>query len=291
VRLHLIDGTFELYRAHYSKRPGHVDAAGRDVKATVGFLHNLFALLDDREESVTHVAVAFDNPIVSFRNELFDGYKTDEGVPEEIAAQFDLVEAAASAAGVTVWSMDRWEADDALATAAARWSGDVDQVRILTPDKDLGQSVRGDHVVQVDRMRGRVIDEAAVRAARVPPPSIPDYLALVGDDADGIPGLPRFGAKTTKALLECYGHLENIPDDPTDWGVEIRGAATLGGVLAERRDDAVLYRTLATLVEDVPLAESLEDLAWHGARRREYLELCDELASTRLRDRPTRWRD
>ncbi len=291
MRLHLIDGTFELYRAHYSKRPEHQDACGRDVKATVGFLVNLFALLRDRDEAVTHVAVAFDNPIESFRNDLFHGYKTGEDVPSEIAAQFDLVERAAGAAGVVVWSMDRWEADDALATAATRWRDAVEQVRILTPDKDLGQSVRGTHVVQVDRIRSRVLDEDAVRAARAPPASIPDYLALVGDDADGIPGIPRFGAKTVATLLGHYGHIEDIPRDATDWAVKVRGAARLAQILDEHRENAMAYRTLATLVEDVPLEESLEELEWKGAYREEYLALCDELVALRLRDRPPRWRD
>lgn len=164
MRLHVVDGTYELYRAHYSKRPEHRAPDGRDVKATVGLAASLLALLKDPVEAVTHIGVAFDNPIESFRNDLFVGYKTGEGVPPELRAQFDLAEEAVRAIGVAVWSMDRHEADDALATAAARFGGEVDQVRILTPDKDLGQSVRKTHIVQVDRRREREIDEDALRA-------------------------------------------------------------------------------------------------------------------------------
>ncbi|MBL4686378.1 MAG: flap endonuclease, partial [Nannocystaceae bacterium] len=181
MRLHLIDGTFELYRAHFSPRPGRVDGQGRDVKGTVGLLFSLIALLVDREEDCTHLAVAFDNPIRSFRNDLFAGYKSDEGVLPEIQGQFDLVEEATAALGVTVWSMDEWEADDGLASGAARFVEEVDQVRIMTPDKDLGQCLTDPRVVQVDRMRGKLIDAAAVKTRRgVEPASIPDWLALVG---------------------------------------------------------------------------------------------------------------
>jgi 5'-3' exonuclease len=264
-RLHLVDGTYELFRAYFSKRPPHVDAKGRDVKATVGVVSSMFALLADPAERVTHVAAAFDNPVVSFRNELFDGYKTGDGVPEELLAQFDRVEEAMRAMGVAVWSMDRWEADDALATGAARWAGEVEQVRILTPDKDLGQCLRGQRVVQVDRVRGKVIDEEGLLAIRgVRPASIPDYLALVGDTADGIPGLPGFGEKTAAALLRRYEHLEAIPAREADWEVSVRGADRLAATLRARMDDARLYRTLATLVTDVPLPQALEDLRYRG---------------------------
>lgn len=271
MRLHLIDGTFELFRAHFSKRPPHADALGRDRKATLGVVASTFALLDAPDEQATHVAAAFDNPIRSFRNDLFDAYKSDEGVPPEIAAQFDDVEEAMRAMGVVVWSMDRWEADDALATGAARWADAVEQVRILTPDKDLGQCLRGEHVVQIDRVRSRIIDENALLAARgVRPASIPDYLALVGDTADGIPGLPGFGEKTAAALLARFGHLEAIPAREEAWvtsaktPLELRGANRLAATLRERMPDALLYRKLATLVTDVPLRESLDDLRWRG---------------------------
>jgi 5'-3' exonuclease len=291
VRLHLVDGTYELFRAHFSKRPDQTDAAGRDVKATVGVVSSILALIDDPDEQVTHLAVAFDNPIRSFRNDLFDGYKTDEGVPAELLAQFDWVEDGMRAIGVPVWSMKEWEADDALATAAARWSGAVAQVRILTPDKDLGQSIRGEEVVQVDRMRKKVIDEAALLVARgITPESVPDYLALVGDTADGIPGLKGFGEKTAAALLREYVHLEQIPPYARDWKVNVRGAAALAPLLASSREEALLYRKLATLVTDVPLPESLEDLCWRGVPREAFAEWCDRLAlSDQMRSRPSRY--
>ena len=189
MRLHLVDGTFELYRAHFSKRPALRSKAGRDVKAAVGVAQSLLGLLADPAEQVTHLAIAFDNPIRSFRNDLFAAYKSDEGVPDELRAQFDLAEEGARAVGVPVWSMREYEADDALATGAARFGAQVEQVRILTPDKDLGQCVQGSRVIQIDRMRRKVIDEDSVRSVRgVAPSSIPDLLALTGDSADGIPG-------------------------------------------------------------------------------------------------------
>jgi 5'-3' exonuclease len=291
MRLHLVDGTFELFRAHFSKRPDQLDPSGRDVKATVGVVSSMLALLVDPDEDVTHLAVAFDNPIRSFRNDLFAGYKTDDGVPPELHAQFDLVEEAMAAIGVCYWSMDRWEADDALATAAARWRDEVDQVRILTPDKDLGQAIVGERVVQVDRIRKKVIDEAALLAARgISPASIPDYLALVGDTADGIPGIDGFGEKTAAALLRAYGHLEQIPPRAVDWKVTVRGAPTLAPELAARGEEVRLYRTLATLVTDVPLPESLEDLRWRGAPRGAYGAWCDKLGvSAQMRGRPSRF--
>ena len=291
ARLHLVDGTYELFRAHYSKRPEHVSPGGQDVKATLGFALSMLWLLEDPAEKVTHLGIAFDNPIESFRNELFAGYKTGAGVDPALSAQFDLVEEATEALGIVVWSMDRWEADDALATAALRWRDEVEQVRILTPDKDLGQCVVGSQIVQVDRVRERLLDEAGVRArSGVAPESIPDYLALVGDDADGIPGLPGFGTKTASALLSHYGFVEAIPDDAEKWEVEVRGASRLAGVLAEMREEVALYKHLATLVDDVPLTESLDDLEWHGVPRDRFEALCIMLGSDTLRDRPSRWR-
>lgn len=267
MRLHLVDGTFELFRAHYSPGPSR-EAAGRDVKATVGLSRSMLALLNDPDEAVTHLAVAFDNPIESWRNEEFPPYKDGSGVEQALLDQFDLVEEAVAALGITVWSMDRWEADDALGTAAVRWADDVDQVRVMTVDKDLGQVVRGDRIVQVDRMRDREFDEAGVvDRLGVPPASVPDYLALVGDTADGIPGLKGFGAKSTATLLSRWGHLEDVPADPDDWDVAVRGAARLAETLSAGRDDALLYRHLATLTLDVPLAEDLDDLAHHGVPR------------------------
>lgn len=291
MRLHLVDGTFELFRAHFSKRPDQLDPAGRDVKATVGVVSSMLALIAEREEEVTHLAVAFDNPIRSFRNDLYAGYKTDEGVPSELLAQFDWVEEAMGAIGVPYWSMDRWEADDALATAAARWGSAVDQVRILTPDKDLGQAIVGTRIVQVDRIRKKVIDEAALLAARgIAPASVPDYLALVGDTADGIPGIDGFGEKTAAALLRAYGHIEQIPPRAADWKVDVRGAATLAPALASRQAEVLLYRKLATLVTDVPLPQSLEDLRWRGVPRAVFTAWCDRLGvSAQLRARPSRF--
>ncbi len=292
MRLHLVDGTFELFRAHYGKRPGHTAPDGRDLKATVGVVASLLALFEDPEEQATHVAVAFDNPIESFRNELFDGYKTGAGMEPALVAQMGPVEQAVRALGVTVWSMDRHEADDALATGARRFRDRVDQVRIMTPDKDLGQCLLGQRVVQVDRIRRKTIDEAALRERRgVAPASIPDWLALVGDTADGIPGVPGFGEKAAAAVLARYERIEAIPDDGAAWDVAVRGASRLAATLAERREDALLYRKLATLIDDVPLTEAFEDLEWQGAPRAEFSRWCDEVGTTSLRDRPRRWRE
>jgi 5'-3' exonuclease len=290
VRLHLVDGTYELFRAHFSKRPARTDPAGVDVKATVGVVSALLRLLDDPDEAPTHLGVAFDNPIESFRNEVFPAYKDSSGVDPDLLAQFDRVEQAVTALGVHVWSMDRHEADDAMAAAAVRFADQVEQVRILTPDKDLGQVVRDQRVVQVDRMREKVIDAEGVRAKLgVPPRSVPDLLALVGDTADGIPGLPGFGAKTAAALLDRYGHLEAIPADPSAWDVEVRGPARLAATLADRADDVRLYRDLATLVTDLDLGVDLDDLAWQGVPRERFLAWCDEVGADTLRERPTRW--
>jgi 5'-3' exonuclease len=290
MRLHLVDGTYELFRAHFSPRPGHTAPDGKDAKATVGIMSSLLALLHDKAEAVSHIAVAFDNPIRSFRNDLFAGYKTEEGVPPELLAQFDLAEEATRALGITVWSMKNHEADDALATAAARWAKEVEQVRLLTPDKDLGQCVRGKKVVQVDRRQEKELDEDAVRAKfGIPPASIPDLLALVGDDADGIPGLPGFGEKGASALLSAYGHLEAIPEDPAKWKARPRGADKLAATLREHRGEALLYRKLATVVTDAPLKETLAQLEWAGVPRAPFEKLCDRLGLTTLKSRPKRW--
>jgi len=289
MRLHVIDGTFELFRAHYSRRPSRTSPHGQDVKGTVGVAASLLRLLADTEERVTHLAVAYDNPIVSFRNELFDGYKTGAGIDPAITAQFNLIEEMTEALGITVWSMDHFEADDALATAAARWRNEVDQVRLLTPDKDLGQSVFGSRVVQVDRMRRRVFDATGVRERNgVEPASIPDWLALVGDTADGIPGIPGFGTKTASILLNQYPTLEQIPENPDAWVVKVRGASRLAETLNSKRNEALLYRTLATLIDDVPITESLEDLEWHGADQLKYRTLSERIGGFEYE--PRRWR-
>jgi len=278
-----VDGTFELFRAHFSKRPGHRTPEGREAKATVGLAESLLALLHDAAEAPTHVAVAFDNPIRSFRNRLFDGYKTEEGVPAELLTQLDGAEEAARALGLTVWPMAEHEADDALATAAARFGGEAEQVRLLTPDKDLSQCLRGARVVQVDRVRRRVIDEAALLERRgVLPASVPDLLALVGDEADGIPGLPGFGEKSAAALLAGGRHLEQIPRRPAAWPVGIRGAERLAAVLAAHWEEALLYRRLATLSLDVPLPETLAQLRWPGIPRARFEAWCGRLGAGRL---------
>lgn len=289
MRLHLIDGTFELFRAHYSKRPPRTAPDGMDVKATVGVLSSCLGLLDEPDERATHLAVAFDNPIESFRNDLFDGYKTGEGMEPAIVAQFDLVESAVAALGITVWSMARFEADDALATAARRWRDDVAEVRIMTPDKDLGQCVSGNRVVLVDRIRRRVIDEDGVRAKHgCAPASIPDWLALVGDSADGIPGIAGFGAKTAGALLAEYETVEAIPPRSAHWRVQVRGAMRLAATLEEQRDEVALYKKLATLVDDVPLPQTLDELRWRGADREQFEKLAKRLGGVPMR--PRHWR-
>jgi 5'-3' exonuclease len=284
TRLHVVDGTFELYRAHFSKRPGKTAPDGQDVKGTAGVVSSLLSLLADPEEQVTHLAVAFDNPIESFRNALFEGYKTGEGMEEALVEQMDLVEDAVAAIGVVVWSMDEYEADDALATAAKKYGGEVHQVRIMTPDKDLGQCVIGSEVVQVDRIRQRVIDADGVRERNgVDPVCIPDWLALVGDTADGIPGLPGFGAKTAAALLNCYGSIEAIPDDAESWEVSVRGAARLAETLTANRVAVSLYKDLATLRDDVPLAESFADLEWRGAPEQQYAQFAARIGGMTMR--------
>ena len=290
MRLHLVDGTFELFRAHYAKRPERVAPGGMDVKATVGVVSSLLGLLADGQEKVTHLAAAFDNPIESFRNDLFDGYKTGAGLEPAILAQMDLVEEAVAALGVTVWRMERFEADDALATGVRRWRDEVAEVRLLTPDKDLGQCVSGNRVVQVDRVRRRVIDEDGVRVRHgCAPASVPDWLALVGDSADGIPGVPGFGAKTAGKLLARYGAVEAIPASAAAWDVTVRGASRLAATLRRMQGEVALYKKLAILVDDVPLTESLDDLRWRGAPRAQFERLAERLGGLAMR--PRAWRD
>jgi 5'-3' exonuclease len=292
-RVHLVDGTYELYRAHYSGRPGHRTPDGRERKAVVGLTASLLGLLSSSGEAVTHVAVAFDNPIASFRNDLFDGYKSDAGVPPDLRAQFDDAEEAVRAIGIVVWSMKELEADDAIATGAKRFAptvnAQVDQVRILSPDKDFGQCLDDARVVMVDRMRDKVIDEDAYFAkVGVRPASVPDFLALVGDTADGIPGVPGIGEKTAAALLSTYGHLEAIPANASDWSVKPRGAEAAARAIGAHREEALLWRRLATLVTDAPLRESLDDLRFAGVPRERFESWCDALGVRDLRERGLR---
>jgi len=264
MNVHLVDGTFELFRAYYGSPPS-LDAHGAEVGAVRGLVRSLLSLLGERD--VTHVAVAFDHVIESFRNDLYAGYKTGEGMDPVLYGQFGLAEDACRALGLVTWPMIEFECDDALATAAARFaeSRAVGRVVICSPDKDLTQCVRGERVVCLDRMRRKTFDEAGVIAKfGVRPTSIPDWLALVGDSSDGYPGIPRWGAKSAAAVLRLYEHLEAIPAEVDDWRVEVRGAAALAATLAAQRDDAVLFRQLATLRIDVPLAESVDDLRWRG---------------------------
>ncbi len=291
MKVHLVDGTYELFRAHFGAPPATAPD-GRAVGATRGLLRSLVGLLASPE--VTHVACAFDHVIESFRNRLYDGYKTSAGVPRELLAQFELAERATHALGLVVWSMVEFEADDALATGAARWgeAPEVEQVVICTPDKDLAQCVRGTRVVMLDRRRRIVLDEGAVKAKfGVLPESIPDWLALVGDSADGYPGLPGWGARTAAAVLSRYRRLEDIPDQDGTWGVPVRGASTVAQRLRDRRADAFLYRSLARLRTDVPLTETLDDLRWRGSRRAELEEVCAEIGESEIAAKMPLWRE
>jgi 5'-3' exonuclease len=290
MKVHLVDGTYELFRAHYGAPPAK-GLDGTAVGATRGLLRTLLALL--ASPGVTHVACAFDHVIESFRNDLYDGYKTGEGVPPELLTQFPLAERATRALGIVVWPMVELEADDALATAAARWSDAdaVEQVVICSPDKDLAQCVKGSRVVCLDRRQRRLLDEAGVREKfGVAPASLPDWLALVGDSADGYPGVPRWGAKSASAVLGRYARLEAIPEFEREWEVPVRGAAALGESLRTHRAEAALFRRLATLRTDAELPESLEDLRWRGARRGQLEELCDLIGETEVVPRMPAWR-
>jgi 5'-3' exonuclease len=261
--VHLIDGTYELFR-HYYALPSAKEADGTEVAAVKGVLASVLGLIN---RGATHVGVATDHVIESFRNALWPGYKTGAGVEPDLLSQFGLLEQALSAMGVVVWPMVEFEADDALAAAAAAAAGDprVDRVIICTPDKDLAQSVRGTRVVQLNRRTNVIRDEAGVFAAfGVAPASIPDYLALVGDAADGYPGLRGWGAKSAAAVLARYGHLEAIPADARDWHVNAANAGTLAATLVRDRDLVFLFRDLARLRDDIPLFESVDELRWTG---------------------------
>ena len=266
MQVHLVDGTYELFRYHFAL-PSHITAEGAEVAATRGALGTVLQLL---EEGATHVGVATDHVIESFRNDLWPGYKTSAGMPPELLAQFPLLEEGLAVLGVTVFAMVEYEADDAMAAAAVVAAADdrVDQVRICTPDKDLGQCVVGDRIVQLDRRKGVVLDAEAVRAKfGVMPESIPDYLGLVGDSADGFPGLAGWGAKSAAKVLARYVHLEDIPADGADWDVDVRGCAKLALTLRDQFDLALLFRRIATVETDAPTMASVDDLRWTGPQR------------------------
>jgi 5'-3' exonuclease len=289
VNVHLIDGTYELFR-NYFGAPKRKSPDGREVGATVGLLRSMVALL--AQPGTTHIACAFDHVIESFRNRLYTGYKTGEGIDPELLSQFLLAEEVIAALGIVVWSMVEFEADDALATAAARFAEvkNVKQVLICSPDKDLAQSVRGNKVVCWDRRREMVYDEnGVVQKFGVRPESIPDWLALVGDNADGYPGIKGWGTKSASAVLARYKHLEAIPPDYLKWKVAVSRAQYLSENLENHREEALLFRRLATLREDVPLQETLHDLTWRGALE-SLKPLCRDLGVEDLPKRITTWR-
>ena len=290
MKIHLVDGTYELFRSYFGAPPRKAHD-GREVGATVGLLKSLLSLVST--PGVTHVACAFDHVIESFRNELYPGYKSGEGVDADLLAQFPLAERAVVALGIVVWPMVEFEADDALATGATRFKSQpgVEQIVICSPDKDLAQVVSGVRVVCWDRRRDIVMDEQGViEKFGVPPASIPDYLALVGDTADGYPGVPQWGGKSASAVLSRFGHLESIPQDPSKLGLPLSRAARLTESLQAHHKDAILYRLLATLRTDVPLAEGITDLQWRGANA-ELKEVCSELGDEALPERISRWRE
>ncbi len=280
MKVHLIDGTYELFRYFFAV-PSSKDASGQEIGAVRGVLGSIFSLI---EAGATHVGVATDHVVESFRNDLYAGYKTSEGVAPELLSQFPILEEALQTMGVLVWPMTLFEADDALASAAAKAAGDqrVEQVLICTPDKDLAQSVVGTRVVQVDRRRELVRDEAGVGAKfGVRPSSIPDYLALTGDSADGYPGITGWGTKAASSVLSQYPRLENIPKDWHEWNPSIKRARGLAESLFGAWEDALLFRTLATLRLDAPVFDSVDELRWNGCRKG-FDEYCERMKAPGL---------
>ena len=293
MKLHLVDATFELFRAFYSRPPRRAPD-GRPVNAVQGLVDSMLSLL--REPDLTHIGAATDHVIESWRNDLYPGYKSSAGVDPDLLAQFGDAERALEALGMPVWPMVEDEADDAIAAAIHRFGGDprVEQVVICSVDKDLGQLVRGDRIVLRDRMRRVTYDEVGIREKfGVAPPSIPDYLALVGDSSDGFPGLPGWGAKSAAAVLAKFPTLEAIPDSPLEWELNLRNASRLSATLEQHRAEAILYRRLATLNIDADLGAtgSPDDLEWLGVPRGRFVTLCDELGFDTVRERVHRWRD
>jgi 5'-3' exonuclease len=282
MKVHLVDATYELFRAYFAV-PSSQGPNGAEVAGTRALGRSLLNLLSDPQ--VTHVACAYDHVIESFRNDMFAGYKTGEGIDPALYSQFPLAEELSIALGITTWSMIEFEADDALATFAARaaLAPEVEQVLICSPDKDLAQCVQGTRVIMLDRMRSKLMDEAGVHEKfGIGPASIPDWLALVGDTADGIPGVSRWGAKSAAAVLAEYKHIEDIPDDAGAWRIKVRGAPALAASLAAAREAAYLYRELAKLRFDVPLSESLDALRWRGPNQPLLEALCERLGDRKL---------
>jgi 5'-3' exonuclease len=294
MKLHLVDATFELFRAYYSRPPRRAPD-GRPVNAVQGLIDSMLSLL--REPDLTHIGAATDYVIESWRNDLYPGYKTSAGMDPDLLAQFRDAERALVALGIRTWPMVPDEADDAIATAVARFGDDprLEQIVVCSVDKDLSQLVEGSRIVLRDRMRRITYDEAGViEKFGVPPESIPDYLALVGDSSDGYPGWPGWGAKSAGAVLSKFRHIDAIPASALDWELDIRNASRLAATLEERRDEALLYRTLATLNRDSDLGETtrtLDDLEWHGVPRASFIGLCDELGFDTVRERVHRWAD
>lgn len=286
MEVHLVDGTYELFR-HYFALPESSSTDGVEIAAARGVLSSVISML---EQGATHVGVATDQIIESFRNQLYGGYKTGEGIEPALFCQFPIVEEALDALGVVVWPMVEFEADDALAAAAAKFASDADVERVLicTPDKDLSQCVKGTTIVQLDRRRNLLRDEAGVvEKFGVKPASIPDYLAAVGDAADGYPGLKGWGAKAAASVLSRYEHFEEIPKDFKQWDATVRGAAKLASVLFDSWEEALLFRRLATLREDTPIPQKLEDLKWSGPKA-SFGDVCKRLKADDLLRRVTK---
>ncbi|MEE8349291.1 MAG: 5'-3' exonuclease H3TH domain-containing protein [Acidobacteriota bacterium] len=282
MKVHLVDGTYELFRAYYGAPPRQ-NPKGIEVGATISFARTLMALL--RQKDSSHLACAFDHVVRSFRNDLFPGYKTGEEIAPDLLQQFPLIEKVASALGIVIWPMVEFEADDAMATGVARFQKEpqVEQIVICSPDKDLAQCVQGTRVVCLDRRREQILDEKGVfDKFGIAPDSIPDWLALVGDKADGIPGVPGWGVQSSSRILARYGHLEEIPGRSSTWDVNVRGAHSLADNLKAHGQKVLLYRTLATLRTDVPLKETLNDLCWKGICPAQVEALAQDLGAPKL---------
>jgi len=295
VKLHLVDATYELFRAHYAPRPPTLGAGGRNLSGVAGLIDQLLYLL--REEGATHLGCATDHVIESFRNDMFPGYKSSFGMPRDLLEQFPIAEDAIRALGIVCWPMVEFEADDAIAAACARFAADpeVEQVLVCTPDKDMAQLVDGEHVVLLDRRRRITYDEPAVMVKwGVPPAAIPDWLALVGDSSDGYPGLPGWGAKSAAAVLARYGSLETIPAKAAAWDVKsLRGGPVLAATLRERWDEVLLYRSLArlrTADDGVEIPQrSVGELEWQGTPRPGWQAFCEQWGLPQYAGRPHRW--